>query len=356
LHQRTQADPRAWRVHGGACRRHKKAAGSGQQAGLVGWCYGRERLEMATRRPAVVAEVAGGDQQGLGGAEPIDQDAGAQRERRPHVGNRSIEASCILASRLAAASCTPDGSLAPRANGCPVMSDGTADDTRPTTDDRRAPLRHPSQHHPQQSQALSAARSACGQRHCQRRSVGAGDLGGRRSAATAPLALACRTLGGVVSLVSLPPPVALAQPSQRLALLARLPLLERARHEAHLPSAPPTQRAQAEPRWPPPAIIRPVASTHSKRFRVAALIRCHAQPRAATRSHGPRSTVHIAFVLITMLSCSAQCRPCSPNQQPRTPAAAWTHSTPLTHSRTDMFRTDFAKSAATHILFCPPMS
>ena len=38
--------------------------------------------------------------------QPINACAGAQNKRPIHVGNRSIEASCISAARLAAASCT----------------------------------------------------------------------------------------------------------------------------------------------------------------------------------------------------------------------------------------------------------
>lgn len=38
--------------------------------------------------------------------EPMEQAAGAQQLSGAHVGNRSIEASCILGGRLAAASCT----------------------------------------------------------------------------------------------------------------------------------------------------------------------------------------------------------------------------------------------------------
>jgi hypothetical protein len=79
-----------------ASRRHKKAAGSGGPGRLVQRSLGMESRRRR-RRPAVVAKAIS---KGLGGNQLLQTRApSGEQQRRPARGNRSIEASCILAAR-----------------------------------------------------------------------------------------------------------------------------------------------------------------------------------------------------------------------------------------------------------------
>lgn len=77
------------------------AEGVRGQAGEQRVCRGQGRVES---RPAQVGVEGGVDDRAR--AQPINGYASAEQTCSAHVGNRSIEASCISAAGLAAASCT----------------------------------------------------------------------------------------------------------------------------------------------------------------------------------------------------------------------------------------------------------